>query len=61
MGDRPRDDVDAYALLASEAGETVNRDVLDLVAEPVEITGRLERRDGQLVLYADPENYVRLP
>lgn len=43
--------------LVSAAGEPVNREVLPLVARPVTIAGRLERRDGRLTLYADPSTY----
>ncbi len=50
----------SYFLLASEEGEAVNQDVLDLVAEPVEITGRVLRYGDQLVLRADPDTYNRL-
>ncbi|MCP3919662.1 MAG: hypothetical protein GY711_29365 [bacterium] len=49
-----------YLLLASEAGGTVNDAVLDRIAEPLEITGRVERMDDLFVLYADPVTYVRL-
>ena len=31
-----------------------------LVAEPVEITGRVSRRGGLLTLHADPTSYRRL-
>jgi len=54
-GGRPR-----YFLLVSEDGETVNRRVLDLVAEPVSITGRVVRRGDLLLLMADPATYRRL-
>ena len=47
-------------LLVSEAGEPVNDQVLHLVAEPVEITGRVSRRGGLLTLRADPASYRRL-
>ena len=50
----------SYYVLASAEGEAVHADVLDLVAEPVQITGRVALRDGLRYLYADPETYVRL-
>ena len=50
----------AHLLLVSSSGEKVNRDVLDLVARPVRITGRLERRDDLFYLYADPGTYERV-
>lgn len=50
--------VDLFLLLAVD-GSAVNDQVLSMVAEPVEITGRIARLDELLVLYADPENYRR--
>jgi hypothetical protein len=49
-----------YLWLVSAAGEPVNAAVLALVAEPVEITGELERHADFLVLRADPGTYRRL-
>lgn len=49
----------AYLMLAGADGRAVNREVLDFVAEPVEITGAVERRDNLLVLKADPATYRR--
>ena len=47
-------------LLVDEAGQAVNDRVLDHVAEPVQITGRV-RRDGEtLYLVADPGTYKRV-
>lgn len=46
-----------YLLLVSEDGEAVNRQVLELVAQPVEITGRVVRLGDQLMLEADPDGY----
>lgn len=50
----------SYFLLVSSAGEALNHAVLDFVAEPVEITGEVERRGDILVLRADPATYRRL-
>lgn len=50
----------SYLLLVSAEGEPVNRDVLDFVAEPLEITGEIVRRGDELVLFADPSSYRRL-
>ena len=47
----------SYLLLVSEDGRSVNREVLEFVAEPVQITGRVVRRDDLLILYADPSTY----
>jgi hypothetical protein len=57
-----RDDagIATYYLLASEDDEAVNERVLQLIAEPVEITGRVARRGDLLTLRADPESYRRL-
>lgn len=41
-------------------GSPVNQRVLDLVAEPVEITGAITRRANQLILSADPATYRRI-
>jgi hypothetical protein len=49
----------SYFLLVSAEGKPVNKQVLDLVAEPVEITGEVERQGELLILRADPETYRR--
>jgi hypothetical protein len=46
-------------LLVSEKGEPVNKDVLDIVAEPVKISGKVIRQGDQLYLRANPANYHR--
>ena len=46
-----------YFLLVAPDGRAVNRDVLHLVAEPVEITGEVARAGDLLVLRADPSTY----
>lgn len=51
----------SYFWLLSATGEPVNRQVLDFVAEPVELTGTVERQGDVLVLFADPSSYRRLP
>jgi len=57
---RDTDGMATYYLLVSEDGKPVNKQVLDLVAEPVEITGRLSRRGDLLILSADPASYLRV-
>ena len=47
----------SYYLLVSETGEAVNAEVLDRIAEPLRIEGRVVRRAGMSFLYADPKNY----
>jgi hypothetical protein len=47
-------------LLVSRDGKPMNREVLDLVAEPVEITGEVKRQGDLLILRADPAAYRRV-
>lgn len=47
-------------LLTSSHGEAVNQDVLEIVAEPVEIAGHVFRQSDSLSLRADPATYKRL-
>lgn len=49
-----------YFLLVSADGKPVNQQVLELVAEPLEITGEVERQGELLILRADPATYRRL-
>lgn len=51
----------SYFLLVGAGGESVNQAVLDLVAEPVEITGKLVQVGDQLSLRANPSSYLRVP
>ena len=46
--------------LISVSGKPVGREVLDMVAQPVEITGEVKREGDQLYLRADPDTYRRL-
>lgn len=48
-------------LLVSKDGHSVNMQVLDRVAEPLEITGEVVRQGDLLILRADPADYRRLP
>ncbi len=57
---RQKDGPAIYLLLVSATGKPVNQQVLDLVAEPVEITGEVECQDGLLILRADPQSYQRV-
>jgi hypothetical protein len=50
----------SYFLLASPEGLPVNREILEFVAEPVEIRGEVVRSGDELVLRADPATYRRL-
>lgn len=54
-----RDGPATYFLLVSSDGKPVNQQVLDLVAEPVRITGEVERLGDSLILRADPSTYHR--
>lgn len=47
-------------LLVDTQGQAVNERVIDLVGDPVEITGNVERVDDLLVLRADPTTYRRV-
>ena len=49
-----------YFLLVSADGKPVNKQVLDFVAEPVEITGQLDQQGDLAILRADPKSYRRL-
>ena len=57
---RQKDGPAVYLLLVSADGKPVNQQVLDLVAEPVEITGDVERQGDLLILRADPATYKRV-
>lgn len=56
---RQKDGPAIYLLLVSAEGNPVNKQVLDLVAEPVEITGDVEQQGELLILRADPKSYRR--
>lgn len=47
-------------LLVSRAGRLVNQAVLNLVAQPVAITGEVERQGELIILRADPVTYCRV-
>lgn len=49
-----------YFILVAADGRPVNQAVLDFVAEPVEITGDVERQGDLLVLRADPATFRRV-
>ena len=57
---RQRDGPAIYLLLVSVEGKPVNKQVLDMVAEPLEITGEVERQGELLILRADPATYRKL-
>lgn len=57
---RQRNGEARYLLLVSAEGKSVNHQVLDLVAQPVVITGEVERQGELLILRADPAGYRRL-
>jgi len=56
---RQKDAPAVYLLLVSADGKPVNKQVLEMVAEPVEITGEVERQGELLILRADPATYRR--
>ena len=45
-------------LLVGRDGRALNREILDRVAEPLTITGEVERHDDLLVLRAEPAEFV---
>jgi hypothetical protein len=57
---RQKDGPAVYLLLVSGDGKPVNKQVLDMVAEPLEIIGDVERQGELLILRADPATYRRL-
>ena len=58
---RPKTGPPLYFLLVSGDGHAVNKEVLDMVAEPVQVTGDVERQGELLVLRADPKTFRRAP
>jgi len=57
---RQKDGQAIYLLLDSAESKPVNKEVLELVAEPVEITGEVEQQGELLIMRADPRTYRRL-
>ena len=57
---RQNDGPVVYLLLVSVDGKPVNKQVLDFVAEPVEVSGQVERQGDLLILRADPATYRRV-
>ena len=49
-----------HYLVVGKSGEAVNTLVLDYIAEPLEITGRVVERDNLRYLQADPKTYRRI-
>jgi hypothetical protein len=47
--------------LLSEEGKPINKDILDYVAEPVEMTGEVKRKGDYLYFYSSPDSIKRLP
>lgn len=54
------DGASSHFLLVDAQGRAVNGRILDKIAEPLEITGQVERVGDHYVLKADPETYRRL-
>ena len=46
--------------LLSAQGEAVNKEILDFVAEPIEISGEVSRTGGQLFFKIKPQNIKRI-
>lgn len=49
-----------HLLIVGEDGRALNREILHVVAEPVEVTGRVSRIDQLLVLWIEPNQIRRL-
>jgi hypothetical protein len=49
-----------YVMLSGKNGEAINDQVIPYVAEPVEVTGVVERRDDMLVMKISPKDIQRL-
>ena len=47
-----------YCLVVGEDGSPVNQQLLDYVADQVQLCGRLEQQDDWLVLYTDPASQL---
>lgn len=56
---RQADGMAQYYLLVSPTGEPINKDILDLVAEPVDVTGELIQQGELLILKTDPKTIKR--
>lgn len=54
-----RDEI-MYLLLTDKQGKAVNNRILDLVADPVQITGQVIQYDDMYVIQADPTTYKRV-
>ncbi|NET54745.1 MAG: hypothetical protein F6K47_00595 [Symploca sp. SIO2E6] len=54
-----RNDV-MYFLLADEQGKAVNDRILNFVADPIQITGKVIQYDDMFVIQADPSGYERV-
>src|SRR5262249_3287574 len=57
---RRSDGTASYYLLVSQVGKPVTKEILDMVAEPVQITGEVVRQGDLLILRADPARYRRV-
>jgi len=53
--------VASYLVLVGADGRMVNDEILAMIAEPLEISGTVERHDDLLILRAEPDTYRRLP
>jgi hypothetical protein len=49
-----------YLLLVGADGRTINGEILDFVARPIQITGEVERQGQLLILQADPSSFKLL-
>ncbi len=47
--------------LLNEKAEAINKQILDYVAEPIEMTGEVKRKGDHLYFYSNPNSVKRLP
>ncbi len=58
---KERDGKASELWLVSAEGNPVNKEILDFVAEPIEMSGEVRRTGDQLFFYANPNTIQRLP
>ena len=56
---RDREGQASYVLLVDEDGGSLNAEILNFVAEPVRVKGRLKKLGSQFILYTNPERFTR--
>ena len=57
---RDEDENAIYLLMIGEDDRTLNREVLDYVADPIELSGEIVREGDVLLLRTEPTSFRRL-